>query len=96
MLFRLGGLFFVIAVVFWLWAIFDSITSENDRIRNLPKLAWVLIVLLFFELGALAWVLLGRPRNQPFTGPRSPLRPRPSGPQGPVGPDDDPDFLRKI
>jgi hypothetical protein len=96
MLLRLGGIFFVIALVFWLWAIFDAITTENDKVRNLPKVVWVFIVLLGLEVGALAWVLLGRPRKQPFAGPRSALRPRPNGPQGPVGPDDDPDFLRKI
>jgi|SRR2546425_7015209 len=99
MLLRLGGLFFVLGLVFWLWAIFDAITTENDKVRNLPKVAWVVILLVFFEIGpivALAWLLLGRPHNQPFAGPRGALRPRPNGPHGPVGPDDDPDFLRKI
>jgi hypothetical protein len=95
MLLKLGGVFFIASLVFWLWAIFDSITSEKDRVRNLPKVAWVIIVLIFFEVGALAWALLGRPPTgpQPGSGPRGTLRPRPGGP---VGPDDDPDFLRKI
>jgi hypothetical protein len=96
MLLRLGGLFFLIATVFWLWAIFDSITSDAAQVRNLPKIAWVIVVFLGLEFGAAAWVLLGRPRKQPYAGPRSTLRPRPSGPPGPVGPDDDPDFLRKL
>jgi hypothetical protein len=95
MLLKLGGVFFIVSVIFWLWAIFDSITSEKDRVRNLPKMAWVIVVLLFFDVGALAWALLGRPRTGPQRGPgpRGTLRPRPGGP---VGPDDDPDFLRKI
>ena len=62
MLIRLGGVFFLVSVVFWLWALFDSLTSDASRIRNLPKLVWVVVVLLLFEVGALAWVVFGRPR----------------------------------
>lgn len=62
MLIRLGSVFFLVSVVFWLWALFDSLTSDASRIRNLPKLVWVVVVLLLFEVGALAWVVFGRPR----------------------------------
>ena len=39
----------------------------------LPKLLWFVVVLLLFEVGALAWVVFGRPRaGQPNrTGGRS-------------------------
>ncbi|MDQ1730442.1 MAG: hypothetical protein QOK10_601 [Pseudonocardiales bacterium] len=76
MFLKLGGLFFLIALLFWLWAIFDSITTESTRVRNLPKIAWVIVVLLFFWAGALAWALLGRPRRG--ADPRGS-----SGPSGP-------------
>ncbi|MGI8666583.1 MAG: PLD nuclease N-terminal domain-containing protein [Jatrophihabitans sp.] len=62
MLIRLGGLFFLISLIFWLWALFDSITTDRERVRSLPKWAWIVVILLFLEVGALAWVLLGRPR----------------------------------
>ncbi|HJQ02829.1 MAG TPA: PLDc N-terminal domain-containing protein [Jatrophihabitans sp.] len=62
MLIRLGGLFFLVSLVFWLWALFDSLTSDASRVRNLPKLLWVAVVLLLFEVGGLAWVIFGRPR----------------------------------
>lgn len=107
MVLRLGALFFVVSLVFWLWAIFDSITTDDGRVRNLPKWAWLLIILLFFEVGALIWVLFGRPKagvsrageqpgtqRRPFPG-QSPQRPQ-RRPRGPVGPDDDPDFLGTI
>lgn len=111
MLIRLGGLFFLISLIFWLWALFDLLTTEPTRVRSLPKLLWFVVVLLLFEIGALAWVVFGRPRaGQPNrTGGRSagslgsfdlgsfgrPPSSRPS--QGrPVGPDDDPDFLRGL
>jgi hypothetical protein len=108
MLVKLGGLFFIVSLIFWLWAIFDSITSDDQRIRLLPKAVWVIIVLLFLEVGALAWVLLGRPRADQRQGPRNGFPPMSGGPRGtrgsrgsqrsagPVGPDDDPDFLRGI
>lgn len=110
MLIRLGGLFFLISLIFWLWALFDALTAEPARVRLLPKLLWFVVVLLLFEVGALAWVVFGRPRaHQPNrTGGRSSGssylgdlgnlgRPssRPSRDR-PVGPDDDPDFLRGL
>jgi hypothetical protein len=111
MLIRLGGLFFLLSLIFWLWALFDLLTTEPTRVRLLPKLLWFVVVLLLFEVGALVWVVFGRPRaGQPNrTGGRSsgslgsfdlgslgrPPSSRPS--QGrPVGPDDDPDFLRGL
>lgn len=93
MLLKLGGLFFLISVVFWLWAIFDSLTCDDKRVRNLPRWAWVVIILVFLEFGALAWVIFGRPRNGQLVADGT----RPPAPRGrPVGPDDDPDFLRNI
>ena len=73
MLIRLGGLFFLISLIFWLWALFDSATAEPARVRSLPKLLWFVVILLLFEVGALAWVVFGRPRaGQPNrTGGRS-------------------------
>lgn len=93
MLLRLGGLFFLVSVLFWLWAIFDCLTCDSKRVRNLPRWAWVAVILVFLEFGALAWALFGRPRaGQLVAGgsQRQPTRGRP------VGPDDDPDFLRNI
>jgi hypothetical protein len=69
MLIRLGSVFFLVSVIFWLWALFDSLTSDASRIRVLPKVVWVVLVLLLFEVGALAWVVFGRPRaGQPQRG----------------------------
>jgi hypothetical protein len=94
MLLKLGGLFFLISVLFWLWAIFDCMTSDAKRVRNLPRWAWAVLVLVFLEFGALAWVIAGRPRaNQPAArGSQQ----QPTRGDRPVGPDDDPEFLRNI
>jgi hypothetical protein len=80
---KLGGLLFVAGLIFWLWAIFDSITSDKARVRTLPKPAWVVLIVVFVEIApiaALAWVLFGRPRSEnqnPFG--------RPPGSFGPIG-----------
>ncbi|MEO7260869.1 MAG: PLD nuclease N-terminal domain-containing protein [Jatrophihabitantaceae bacterium] len=94
MLLKLGGLFFLVSVVFWLWAIFDCLTCDTKRVRNLPRWAWAVVILVFLEFGALAWVMFGRPRAGQLVirGNQQP----PSRGSRPVGPDDDPDFLRNI
>jgi hypothetical protein len=109
MFLRLGGLLFVIALVVWLWAIFDAATTERTRVRNLPKLAWLAVIVVFTWVGALAWAVFGRPRGRgeatrvsggSLFGSASGNRPSPRRGgrplSGPIGPDDDPDFLRKI
>jgi Phospholipase_D-nuclease N-terminal len=92
MLLRMGGLSFLVTVLFWLWAIFDCLTCDDRRVRNLPRWAWVAVILMSLQFGALAWTLFGRPRaGQLMVGSRSR-----SSRGGPVGPDDDPDFLRTL
>jgi hypothetical protein len=98
---KLGGLLFIAGLLFWLWAIFDAITTDTRQVRTLPKILWIIVILVFFELGALAWFLLGRPRGGTATrgGPNGPRRNsfnRPPPKAGPVGPDDDPEFLRGL
>ena len=61
MAFAANGLFAVLLFVFWVWAILDVIIAESGACRFLPKLVWLLIVLLFADIGALAWVIFGRP-----------------------------------
>ena len=63
MLFAADGLFGLLLFVFWLWAILDVVVSDRHAVRNLPKLAWLAIVLLFVALGAAAWVAFGRPNR---------------------------------
>lgn len=54
--------------------------------RNLPKLVWLLLVVLVPVAGALAWLVLGRP-----------LPERPGSDRPLVAyPDDDEDFLRAV
>ena len=93
--------FTLIAIVLWLYAIFDALTAPAERVRLLPKAIWLLIVLLLPEIGAVAWFIWGRPRarvdapvrQSPF-GWQSHARPR-RGTRS-VAPDDDPEFLKRL
>jgi Phospholipase_D-nuclease N-terminal len=46
---------------FWLWALLDCIVSPRAEVRNLPKLVWLLLIVLLWVFGAAAWAILGRP-----------------------------------
>jgi hypothetical protein len=73
-----------------IWAVIDAIQTEDTRVLFLPKIIWILLILLFPTVGAIAWFVTGRQR-----GPRSGRRGS-SYPAAPRGPDDDPDFLRNL
>ena len=60
---KIEGLLGVVTFALWVFCLVDAIGSPADRIRNLPKAAWVVIVLLFPLVGSIAWLVAGRPDN---------------------------------
>jgi hypothetical protein len=58
----IGGIVAIGFLVLWIYCIYDVITTEDAIIRHLPKVAWLLIVVLLPDLGSLLWLGLGRPR----------------------------------
>ena len=101
MLFFDGGLA-LIAFAVWVFCIIDVITTPEGGCRNLPKLLWLLIVVILPDVGSIAWLVAGRNWNT-GTGNSSdkgnagaaPVRTRPgrAGPSRPANPDDDEEFL---
>jgi hypothetical protein len=75
MLFIDGGVG-LIFLALWLFCIVDVLTTDAARCRTLPKGVWVVIVLLFFDLGSIAWLVAGHPwdssgaRSLPYKGNR--------------------------
>jgi len=54
-----------IAVVFvWIYCLYDVFTTHDALVRNLPKIAWFVIVLLLSDIGCILWLAFGRPRAQ--------------------------------
>jgi len=88
MLFEAEGLVFVALFLFWLWALLDCIATDAALCRNLPKVLWIIIVVILADIGAFAWLLFGRPE-------RSSWRPGStdySKPRRPIGLEDSPRY----
>jgi hypothetical protein len=83
------------------FCLIDVIAMEEYRMRNLPKGAWLLIVLLVPTVGSIAWLVAGRPwpsaGAQPVTRAQRefPEYDRP-GRHVAANPDDDEAFLRQL
>lgn len=90
MLVRFGGILFLVALAVWLYCLLDAITADREQVRALPKGIWIVIVVLTFEVGAIAWLLWGRPRTRGAGarpgGPRLGSSGRTAWPARPGGP----------
>ncbi|WP_433076210.1 PLD nuclease N-terminal domain-containing protein [Dactylosporangium sp. CA-052675] len=99
---RLYGLLFLIDLVMLVWALIDCLSTDEYLVRNLPKVAWVFIILLFSPVGWIAWFVAGRPQQAATARAGAQWRPgngfpendRPRARQ--LAPDDDPEFLRNL
>jgi hypothetical protein len=92
----------VVSFALWVFCLVDVIGAPEHRIRHLPKIAWLLLVLLFPLVGSIAWLAVGRPdgsvarrsaheREQPDF----PQYDRP-GRAAAVDPQKDEEFLRRV
>lgn len=83
----LRGFFLLIPLIFQVYTLVDCARTDSGKIRNLPKWAWILLVVVFATIGSIAYWIAGRPRSRGLGRP----------PQRKIlPPDDDPDFLRSI
>lgn len=86
---RLFILLAAVQLVLFVLALISCLSA--DRVRNAPRLVWVLLIVLVPLIGPLAYFVWGRPLPPPREG--GPVRrstPRPTSP------DDDPEFLRSM
>lgn len=87
----------VLSLALTIYCVVDAIQSEDSTVRNLPKIVWILLILLFPLVGPAAWLLAGRPPRAVGGGRPRPGTGRPGGrDRRPRGPDDDPDFLKDL
>jgi hypothetical protein len=86
----LDALLVLISVGVELYALIDAARSDSNSVRNLPKWAWIIIVLLFGFFGAIAWFITGRAKGPLFPNSPKPRRGRI------LPPDDNPEFLGKL
>lgn len=77
----------VLAVVINIFAFIECAMTPQEKVRRFPKWGWLLIILLIQPVGAIGWLVAGRPKKPGQNrGGRGRIIP----------PDDDPDFLRKL
>ncbi len=76
----LGGVFFLAFLALWIYCLFDVITTDESMVRNLPKMVWLVIVLVSADIGSIAWLLLGRPPKASFALPDNGFRSRRAAP----------------
>jgi len=85
MLFRVVLAVAVLAI--FVYGLVDVIRTDGRLTRGISKPAWIVVMVVLPVLGAILWLLIGRPRGNP------PVRQNYSHP---TAPDDDPDFLRNL
>ncbi len=77
----------VAVLAIFVYGLVDVIRTDGRLTRGISKPAWIIVMIVLPVLGAILWLLIGRPRNTP------PVRQASSHP---TAPDDDPDFLRNL
>lgn len=45
----------------WIYCIFNVVTTDESDCRNLPKLFWLVIVIILPTIGSIVWLIAGRP-----------------------------------
>ncbi|WP_380175006.1 PLDc N-terminal domain-containing protein [Kineococcus sp. DHX-1] len=53
----------VVELVLLVFCLVDCVQTPADRVRNLPKLVWVLLIVVLPVVGGIAWLVAGRPQR---------------------------------
>ena len=96
-----GGVLALVEIVLLAYCVLNIITTPEGEVRNLPKLLWLVLVVILPLVGGIAWLVAGRPqgpaRSVPYKGNRGvpPAYDRP-GRATAFRPEDDEAFLRGL
>ena len=83
-------------LAFLVYCVVEVATTDRRDCRTLPKSVWLLIVVLLPVIGAVLWLVAGRPRaERPPAGAR-PAQPHRPNPRVPASPGDDEAFRRRV
>lgn len=87
---------FLLVLALWIYAFIDCLNTPEEEVRGLPKVVWVIIILLFGEVlvGPVAWLVAGRARRGGPAGAAASGWRRDRGAY--VAPDDNPEFLDSL
>ena len=94
---KLFAVLFIAGLIMVIFALISCLSAEEDEVRGLPRILWVLIILLFPLLGSITYFVAGRPQRATGSiwrvGSGFPEYARP---KRVLAPDDDPEFLKSI
>jgi len=66
-------IFSLLVIALMIGALIDIITRDDSRVRFLPKMVWIIIVILLPLIGSILWFALGRePGESGVAMPRMP------------------------
>jgi len=79
----------LLMLALWIYAFVDCLNTPEEEVRGLPKVAWVIVILLFGEVlvGPVAWLVAGKRRRGATAGAADGRW---------VAPDDNPEFLKSL
>ncbi|MER6353296.1 PLD nuclease N-terminal domain-containing protein [Streptomyces sp. NPDC001634] len=89
---------FLLVLALWIYAFIDCLNTPEEQVRGLPKVVWVIIILLFGEVlvGPIAWLVAGKVRQAPAGGGSTPSEWHRNHRTTWVAPDDNPEFLKSL
>ncbi|GAA1932647.1 PLD nuclease N-terminal domain-containing protein [Streptomyces sodiiphilus] len=79
-----------------IYAVVDCVTTKDEDVKHLPKFVWLMVIVLAWVIGPVAWLLVGRKRRLPGRAGAPGRSPAGRRPGGWLAPDDNPDFLQSI
>ncbi|KOU19255.1 membrane protein [Streptomyces sp. WM6368] len=79
---------FLLILALTIYAFIDCLNTPEEEVKHLPKVVWVIIILLFSIVGPVVWLFAGRQRVASGGG-------RARRTQW-VAPDDNPEFLKSL
>ena len=85
-----SGVLALVELGLLVYCVLNVITTPEAEVRNLPKLLWLVLVVLIPIVGSIAWLVAGRPQKAAVARPPRVERARAASP------DDDEAFLRSL
>ncbi|MCX4818586.1 PLD nuclease N-terminal domain-containing protein [Streptomyces sp. NBC_01142] len=83
---------FILMLALTIYAFIDCLNTPEEEVKHLPKVVWVLIILLFTIVGPIVWLFAGKQRRAVSGGGMRGS----AGSRGWVAPDDNPEFLKSL
>lgn len=84
---------FLLIIALTIYTFIDCLNTPEEEVKHLPKVVWVIIILLFSIVGPVVWLFAGKKRAAVGGGGFGGGRARRT--QW-VAPDDNPEFLKSL